>query len=504
VALAVVAIALWAARPYAVGVYHDDGVYVILAKALATGQGYRFLHLPGAPVAAHYPPGYPLVLALLWRIVPRFPANVMLFLFANAVFTGIAAWYTQRFARRVLGWGAAAAAAAALIATATFPMLLLSGLVLSEPLFAACLLPALIAGERLVAPSNDAPAGGRRALAVGLAAGALALVRTHGLAFELAMVALLALRRRWRDAALCVAGAAIVIVPWSLWVGHRATPLPPGLEGSYGSYLGWFLAGLRATGVHGVVSTVTTNVREVGELLADRWSLADAAVVRHATALLAAAALVAGLWRMARRAPVTAAFVAIYLLVMLAWPFTPWRFLYAVWPLIVLCMGAAVAWGARLPARAARSAVVAATAVLLLGMARAEVRSDAARSWRSGAANATAAIGPLVRWVSSNTSPSDVVAVDGEQLVYLFTGRTAVPIVPFTAAEYVMPRTTAMNAASIAQLLRAVPVNYLVTIAPPLRDAARLVAQRDTTAGAPRLRALGAVGAGEAFRVQNR
>ena len=34
---------------YHVGVFHDDAMYVILAKSLATGQGYRFLNLPGAP-----------------------------------------------------------------------------------------------------------------------------------------------------------------------------------------------------------------------------------------------------------------------------------------------------------------------------------------------------------------------------------------------------------------------------------------------------------------------
>jgi len=41
--------------PYPVGIFHDDGVYLILAKALASGDGYRYLHLPGAPLATHYP-----------------------------------------------------------------------------------------------------------------------------------------------------------------------------------------------------------------------------------------------------------------------------------------------------------------------------------------------------------------------------------------------------------------------------------------------------------------
>ncbi|MBC7897587.1 MAG: hypothetical protein H7066_19360, partial [Cytophagaceae bacterium] len=39
--------------PWPVGVFQDDGIYVVLAKSLATGEGYRFLQMPGAPNATH-------------------------------------------------------------------------------------------------------------------------------------------------------------------------------------------------------------------------------------------------------------------------------------------------------------------------------------------------------------------------------------------------------------------------------------------------------------------
>ena len=103
-----VAVALWASSPYAVGVFHDDGVYTILGKSIATGQGYRFLHLPGAPAATHYPPGYPLLLALLWKIAPSFPENVPVFLFANAVLLGVVAFGVYWLANEVLTGRAAA------------------------------------------------------------------------------------------------------------------------------------------------------------------------------------------------------------------------------------------------------------------------------------------------------------------------------------------------------------------------------------------------------------
>src|SRR5690242_18227875 len=118
-----------------VGVTNDDGMYVILAKSLATGQGYRWLNLPGAPQATHFPPGYPAVLALLWLVLPAFPANVVLFKLANAVFMAVAAAATFSLARRRLLLSDAAAAALTLGATLAIPMLTLSTIVMSEALF---------------------------------------------------------------------------------------------------------------------------------------------------------------------------------------------------------------------------------------------------------------------------------------------------------------------------------------------------------------------------------
>src|SRR5438477_8462030 len=90
-----------------VGVVHDDAMYVILARSLATGQGFRYLNLPGAPPATHFPPGYPALLALITWVLPAFPANIVAFKTMNAVLLAIGAVLVTRFARtRVLdaGW----------------------------------------------------------------------------------------------------------------------------------------------------------------------------------------------------------------------------------------------------------------------------------------------------------------------------------------------------------------------------------------------------------------
>ena len=78
-AVIALAVTMAAFQPLPVGVWVDDGHYVILARALATGEGYRYLNLPGAPFATHFPPGYPAFLAVLTRLVPAFPTNVRVF-----------------------------------------------------------------------------------------------------------------------------------------------------------------------------------------------------------------------------------------------------------------------------------------------------------------------------------------------------------------------------------------------------------------------------------------
>jgi len=45
-----IAVAAFAAiNPRILGLFHDDGIYAVAAKALADGDGYRIISLPGDP-----------------------------------------------------------------------------------------------------------------------------------------------------------------------------------------------------------------------------------------------------------------------------------------------------------------------------------------------------------------------------------------------------------------------------------------------------------------------
>jgi hypothetical protein len=476
----VFATAVWAAQPYPVGVFHDDGVYVTLAKAIAGGDGFRYLNLPGSPFATHYPPAYPLLLAALWKLGPDFPQNIPLLQVANAVALALTAGGLALFARRVLGWTQAAALVAALVGTISYPLLGLSGHVLSEPLFAAVLFPSLILAERA---ARDG-AVSRDAWLAGAVAGVLTLVRTHGVALVGALVLLLLLRRRWRLAAFAAVATVLVLTPWQLFVATHDNVIGASLRGKYAGYLPWLLEGWRG-GVGFVAGTIAANVREINALLADRFSLSDYASPRLVTGVVAAIVAVAGAIRLTRRAPVTAMFIAAYMAIVLLWPFTPWRFFYGLWPVVIVCLGEAIRWLAESRSRAklATSAGLVMATILALGLVRAESRAYRERSWHQPAQRATQVAAPLIRWVESNTRPDDVIAVEAEQVVYLFTGRRALPPQAFTAAEYVTPPPITATTQSLRRVLAEFPVTFLVTRAPHVYRSARLLTDSSRTAG---------------------
>lgn len=473
--------AINAIEPLPIGVFYDDAQYLVLAKALATGQGYRFINLPGAPLATHFPPGYPAFLALLWRIAPAFPENVALFKFANAVLLAAAAAFTGELARRTLGVSRDLATAAALAGTVTIPSLVLSSAVMSEPLFLALLIPLLVWAERVTTEVGSATRL-RQAIMLGAAIAAVALIRTHGIALAGAVVLTYVVRRRYREASACAATIIIGIAPWMLWVASHNDALPPLVRGAYGSYMAWLAAGWHSWGIQLLVVTVPDNIATIGmtvvRSIVPKGSVGIDLLVGGALALLTAIGVTVA-WRKMR---VTTLFVAGYLAIVLVWPFSPLRFVWGIWPLLMLfpAAGLAAAWSATLVRqhRSARAGVAALAASLALGIAAFNVQGYANAWWSSNARFHARRVLPQLAWVAKATSPNDIIASDAEAAVYLYTERRTAPVATFTAGEYVRERTVAEETAVMSSLLESYRPRYVLVTSPKLVEAtARLARQ---------------------------
>jgi hypothetical protein len=475
-AAAVLAVHLWARTPHPAGVFYDDGAYVVLARALAEGHGYRALNLPGAPPGVHYPPGYPALLSLVWRATGDVAAAVPWMKALNAALMAVAAALLALYASARLALPPAVAAAAAALPLLTVPALAVSTVLFSEPLFLVLMLSALLVAD---APRLT-PAG---AAAAGLLAGAATLARGLGLAV-LVGVAYAAWRRGRREGALASVAAAALVLPWGAWVATRAPAVPPLLRGHYGNYVGEWLAAAGPTPAAHLPALLRENVLEWlrfwGTVLAPGLPL----LLRTAVAVAALWAAARGAWAARAQHPALAPTLAAYAAVTLLWPFTPDRYLVLLVPWVAALGAAGLADPLRALARAlpderarrrSRLVLLVLGAALLANVVRFQALGYRARGWEVPQRRAAEALEPIVAWVRANLSPEEVVATDGEPLVYLYSGRRAVPNhVRRARPPGAPPDAEVGSTADLAALLAATDARALAVSA-PAGPVARLV-----------------------------
>ena len=210
-----------------VGLTIDDAWYVLLAKALATGQGYTLVNSPTPGILPLYPPGFPFLLSIFYRIWPNFPDNVWLLKSVSiAAMMGAGALAYRYFIRT----RALPASLALLIAVATAlcpPLVFLAtSTVMSECVFAFILTATVAGAERGALASRE---GDKKAILYVIASAALAsyafLTRSIAIAL-IGVVFVYYLKERMARAAL-IFGVAVALCagPWVVYSRlHAPTP----------------------------------------------------------------------------------------------------------------------------------------------------------------------------------------------------------------------------------------------------------------------------------------
>jgi hypothetical protein len=497
------AAALAAITSVPVGVSWDDAVYLVGAKSLATGAGYRFLHLIGAPPAVHFPPAWPTLLAVVWKVNPSFPDNSVLLKLVNPLLLAAAAALACRYGARRLDLPAPAAAAAAVVFTAAWPLVAIAGTLGPEPLFFVTLFLALAMAD------GAADRGGwRRAVLAGVAAGTVALVMSAGLALVPALVLALLVAHRRREAAVAAAGAAAVLVPWQLWLARHVSDLSPPLRGSYGPVLDRVLDLYRERGATFVAIVARTNLLAIMRSLGGSLFPLGPREIRPLLVTLVLLVMAIAMLRARRRATTALLFLPCHFALVLATPASPERVLWAVWPLLglLLASGAVECWRmgaqrAAVPTVRATSAFACAVGVFAIGGHAGWSIRGAARTPPDSPARVSAdALLPVAAWIAANTNPDDVVAVDGEPFVYLRTGRTVVPVRIVAPDDIVAGAPLVRAAADLRAQVAAGSARFaLFSGLAGEREAAKLLDGRN---GAPTLQWIATLpGGGVAYRV---
>jgi hypothetical protein len=341
------------------GLFADDAWYVLLAKALATGQGYTLINAPTPDLVPVYPPGFPVLLSLVFRIAPRFPENVFLLkavsIAAMAGVTALTVYHCQRDQRLPSGvaWSIA-------VATALHPafVFLATSTVMSECVFTLVQLASVVVVEHAVRAERG-PIATRTALLGGALAAFAVLIRTIAIAVLVAgLVRLVVWRRRWMPALAFALGAAVVTGPWLIYARtHVPTAAAQAEENDavvygYRTHFWLRVAGHAEFGVitardlpSRLAGTAAQIVRSsMGALLVyfpfrsvepGAWRIAPGWA--HGLAVLASAMTAVGFVATVRTRMTTAELlVPLSLLVTLAWPFPPTRYVLPLLP-FVLC-----------------------------------------------------------------------------------------------------------------------------------------------------------------------
>jgi hypothetical protein len=321
----VTALATWWNTDLAAAPRFDGAGYAVLAESIASGRGYREIDDPLAPRHAHFPPGYPLALAALWRACgSRSAETAHVFSLVCTLGATLAAW---RWFRLLYVSEVAGLLGLALAINWTWGRT--GGAIQSEPMFMLLCQLALLAAHH---------SGRRGGVFSGVVLGTLlaACVLTRHVGIALAVAAGVHLIVQRQRSAVVSAGLTFVVLmlPWIAWLVSVHENTQVGLVGQ-----GW-LPALVATQalfyIQRLPDQLTAPFVEFGTVFRREGVLAAAA---NAWALVASGLVMVG-WARALRSPRRrlaglASFATAGLL--LVWPFTEaGRFLIPLVPCLLV------------------------------------------------------------------------------------------------------------------------------------------------------------------------
>jgi len=218
--LSAAALYLFSAHFRAAGFHLDDGLYMVIAKSIHQGSGYRVLSLPGSPAQIQYPPLFPLALSLCWHINPSFPENIHLMRIFSVACALLAVFLAYIYIRLKSDYNFIIILLF-LIALIFNPFFAIySGQIMSEMLFTLFSLTSIILFIRHEQGRTRADLFGAFFFA-----GLALYTRSIGLALFAAFITRFLYRRRFKAA---LASLFILVVVWSPWLCWLYCQFPSG------------------------------------------------------------------------------------------------------------------------------------------------------------------------------------------------------------------------------------------------------------------------------------
>jgi hypothetical protein len=440
----VVAVTYWIAKlsiPHVLGGFGDDAVYVALGKAIASGQGYRSLYAAGQPVHLKYPPGLPLLLALVWIVGRSLPIVTWLAgslsVLASATAAGLIWW----IGRSRLGLHPAVALVCALGPFLMDAAIIYFSLPISEPYFVLGWAVTLVLYDRLRKHSSA-----QLSIALGLTVAATTLVRTEAVAILAGLLlAMLIDRVSWRTVATFLAVALTPLLLWAWVHAHLIAAGPVSTQPDELPYTAWLSVHSPGEALKLAVAALRFNWPVYWIWMApyiSEYRPAGIAVLAVCLALSLAGGIVArrrqtALWC------TTLGSAAVVLL----WPWPQDRFVFGFLPFAGLLGGVAIRQVVEHTTARVRVLTYAALVLFAGGIL---ARQVAVRQLAYLPLNAqtilgapypgqfiagnTSFISMVSQWVRQHAVPADRVLVESPAAIYLYTGHQAVAASPAQSA----------------------------------------------------------------------
>jgi len=437
------------------GWYQDDTILFSSARSLAQGRGYSLPSFPlpsgGVLPQSKYPILYPWLLSWIWRFNPAFPSNITGAVWMTALF---ACWYlvASFLLLRRLGWSDWPALLLAGL-TAFHPnFVFLGGAVLSEMLFMALAMTAVLV--------SDSAFREKRATLAVLAAvvgGLSVMTRVFGVAVIAGIAAHALYRRTVRLAAVfCLVAAPFVI--FALWPAIHPPVDAPSSDGwrqtflYYTSY--WQFWRLCVPNWHVFLAMLAFNVQAFLESPSSYClfpPLGDHSYFGFLLSVTLTAGILAGVGRQGRKRGWSSIHFVfpLYAALTLIWNYTLMdRFLLLFVPMFYAGLATEVRHLGAMLAENLRSQRSTGEKILagVLGLALVALGGLAVRHYGRGlrkpaALNQGAAVAgekqEAYRWIRDNTNPRDRFIAYEDASLYLFTDRQAIrPIVFSTEAFF--------------------------------------------------------------------
>lgn len=419
IVVALIAKPVWDGRhQWQFGQGYDDGIYMVTAKSIATGEGYRHANIPGRPYATKYPPLYPLFLAMAWRVTPDFPRTLETASIFQACLLPVYLAILLAVLRQLgISWRRTFLVAALTFVSFSFVFLAIN--LFSELLFGCFLLASIWSVERAVDRGRNS-----WALLGGLLASAAYLTRSAALPLFIAVPVFFFLRKQRRMIVPFFACALPAVAAWHFWGATHAT------AGVKAPYLDEYLRALQSGGfVSHLFSQAATLSAAVAEEFFPGLLRYLLGIPLHHLVLLAG---IAGCVRMGRRLrwPLAVIFTGFYLILIVCWWFPGLgRLVEPVWPVLLAGMAEEASHFASLSAHSIKNVKLQAwPRWALIGLAAILVIRNETVNWQRAESiygterNQRASDLQAYHWVSDHPEAGTVLLAWKDTVSYLYTG----------------------------------------------------------------------------------